>query len=160
MSGGHGPVPGDVEMKAAVLTRDATASDIETLLALDEIARTDADRSAFIRNAVAGGTCLVAEHEGRVVGYGVLDHAFFGHGFVSMLYVAASRRRQGVGGVLLRALARRCTTAKLFTSTNASNEPMQRLLVRSGFARSGIIHNLDPGDPEFVYVLLHGPSGG
>ena len=40
----------------------------------------------------------------------------------------------------------------MFTSTHASNLPMQALLAKSGFEPSGIIHNLDPGDPELVYV--------
>ncbi len=40
---------------------------------------------------------------------------------------------------------------KLFTSTNASNIAMQRLLVASGFIDSGIVHGLDDGDPELIY---------
>lgn len=40
---------------------------------------------------------------------------------------------------------------KLFTSTNASNFAMQRLLVASGFIDSGIVHGLDEGDPELIY---------
>jgi HicA toxin of bacterial toxin-antitoxin, len=35
-----------------------------------------------------------------------------------------------------------------FSSTNRSNVPMQALFGKVGFERSGIIHNLDPGDPE------------
>ena len=133
-------------------TREARPTDVEALLDLDESVRSDPGRAAFIRDAVASGGCIVAEHGGSVVGYGVLEDSFFGQGFVSILYVAASQRRHGVGGALLRALVRRCTTPKLFTSTNASNLPMQGLLARSGFEPSGIIHNLDPGDPELVYV--------
>ncbi len=40
---------------------------------------------------------------------------------------------------------------KLFTSTNASNIAMQRLLVASSFIDSGIVHGLDDGDPELIY---------
>jgi lincosamide nucleotidyltransferase A/C/D/E len=137
-----------------IVTREARPTDVEALLGLDEMARTDPGRARFIRGAVASGGCIVAEHGGSVVGYGVLEDSFFGQGFVSMLYVAASQRRHGVGGALLRALVRRCTTPKLFTSTNASNVPMQGLLARFGFEPSGIIHNLDPGDPELVYVRV------
>jgi GNAT superfamily N-acetyltransferase len=77
-----------------------------------------------------------------------------------MVYVASSWRRHGVGAALLGALAHRCTTPKLFTSTNASNLPMQALLLRAGFEPSGIVHNLDPGDPELVYVRFLAPGGG
>ena len=140
-------------------TREARPTDVEALLGLDAMARTDPGRAGFIRDAIASGGCIVAEHGGSVVGYGVLEHSFFGQGFVSMLFVAAAQRRHGVGGALLRALVRRCTMPKLFTSTNASNLPMQRLLTRSGFERSGIVHNLDPGDPELVYVRCREAGG-
>ncbi len=66
-------------------------------------------RAELIRDAVAKVGCLVAEQGGRVVGYGVLGYSFFGQGFVSLLYVAAPRRRLGVGSTLLRGLERRCT---------------------------------------------------
>jgi len=135
-------------------TRDAAPTDVATILGLDEIARTESGRAAFIRAAVGADGCVVAEDGGRTVGYGVLEYSFFGHGFVSMVYVVRDARRHGVGAALLGALGRRCTTAKLFTSTNASNLPMQALLVKSGFELSGIIHNLDPGDPELVYVRM------
>jgi hypothetical protein len=42
-------------------------------------------------------------------------------------------------------------TPKLFTSTNESNIPMQQLCERLGYARSGLIENLDEGDPEIIY---------
>jgi hypothetical protein len=41
--------------------------------------------------------------------------------------------------------------SKLFTSTNASNERMQRLCERLGYVRSGPIEHLDEDDPELVY---------
>ena len=44
-----------------------------------------------------------------------------------------------------------CTTAKLFTSTNQSNAPMQALLNKLGYRQSGFIENLDEGDPELIY---------
>ncbi len=53
----------------------------------------------------------------------------------------------------MEALAARCDTPKLFTSTNQSNQPMQQLLDALGYLPSGVIHNLDPGDPELVYML-------
>ena len=44
-----------------------------------------------------------------------------------------------------------CQTPKLFSSTNQSNRPMQALFAKAGFEQSGMIHNLDPDDPEIVY---------
>jgi hypothetical protein len=45
-----------------------------------------------------------------------------------------------------------CETAKLFTTTNLSNLPMQSLLAKLGYKLSGVIDDLDLGDPELVYV--------
>ena len=69
-----------------------------------------------------------------------------------MLYVQQDWRRQGVGQILLGYLEKVCHTHKLFTSTNLSNLPMQRLLAKLNYRLSGVIHDLDEGDPELVYV--------
>jgi hypothetical protein len=45
-----------------------------------------------------------------------------------------------------------CAIRWLFTSTNASNEPMQSLPARAGFARCGQIDALDADEAELVYV--------
>ena len=69
-----------------------------------------------------------------------------------MLYVHSQYRRQGIGLALVQWLESICKTNKLFTSTNESNHPMHSLLARLRFVPSGIINNLDEGDPEIVYV--------
>ncbi|PGM65339.1 hypothetical protein CN947_04830 [Bacillus cereus] len=42
-------------------------------------------------------------------------------------------------------------TQKIFSSTNKSNENMQKVFQANGFIRSGMIENLDEGDPEFIF---------
>lgn len=133
--------------------RDGVASDRDAIVSFDHVARKEPGRAAFIEKSLASAACLVAERDGRVVAYGVLEYTFFDNGFVSMVYVAESERRQGVGRRLLEALAERCTTPKLFISTNESNKPMQRLLDLLGYVPSGAVENLDPGDPELFYFL-------
>jgi GNAT superfamily N-acetyltransferase len=73
------------------------------------------------------------------------------NGFLSLLVVAKESRRRGVGRALLERSMAICTTAKLFTSTNESNMPMRLLLRDERFEESGVIHNLDEGDPELVF---------
>ena len=131
--------------------RPALESDVESLCSFDEIARQSEERREFIRRSVASGTCYVAVAGQEVVGYGVLNHSFYYQGFIDMLYVAVNQRRHGVGTALLEQMEKRCQTPKLFTSTNLSNLPMQSLLSRRGYALSGVIHNLDEGDPEIIY---------
>ena|SRR5687768_4433227 len=131
--------------------RTAVGGDVEALCALDLIARREEGRREFIRREVASGNCFVAVEGAEVVGYGVLNYTFYHQGCIDMLYVHAERRRRGAGAALLRHMESLCRTPKLFTSTNLSNLPMQSLLAKSGYVLSGVIHNLDEGDPEIVY---------
>ncbi|MFJ1548529.1 GNAT family N-acetyltransferase [Streptomyces sp. NPDC088246] len=87
-----------------------------------------------------------------MLGYCVVEYTFFEQGFVPMLMVAPSARGRGVGHRLLDSVAASCTTPKLFTSTNISNQPMQRLLQRAGWSPVGLLHGLDEGDPELFYL--------
>jgi ribosomal protein S18 acetylase RimI-like enzyme len=132
--------------------RPADRADLDEMVGADGAARGDPGRAEFLRRAIADGNALVAIISGAVAGYAVLDHSFYGNAFLSLLVVRADARRRGHGTALLRAAEARARTAKLFTSTNASNRAMQALLEREGYERSGVIENLDPGDPELVYV--------
>lgn len=133
--------------------RRARADDVEAIAATDPRATSDEERRRFIRDAVAAGSAFVAVRgrSAAVVGYVVLEHTFFAHGFVSMLVVHPDHRRAGVGSALLRHAEGACRSARVFTSTNRSNRPMQALLEGLGYVRSGIVDDLDPGDPELVY---------
>jgi len=132
--------------------RSAQLSDAEVIKAFDEVAMRAASRAEFIDQAIRRDRCIVAVVDGHGVAYAVFDYSFYGRGFVSMLYVQRDYRRQGVGAALMRSLLDECATSKLFTSTNRSNTPMQGLLVKLGFEPSGVIENLDEGDPELVYA--------
>jgi len=145
---GHlrGPVPA-----ARWPVRRATMADVTRLCRLDRLARIDAARRRFIRQNVSNRQCFVVLARRRIAGYAVLEYSFYGNGFVAMLCVDADHRRAGIGTALLRHLERQCRTPKLFTSTNRSNRPMQRLLKKLGYVRCGSIDQLDPGDPEWVY---------
>ena len=136
----------------ALIFRPAGPADISTIQLLDPLAvKGDEARQEFIRRAVEQQACRVAILDDKIVGYAVLEYTFFSCGFISMLYVHKDYRRQQVGQSLLAHLEQICNTPKLFTSTNLSNLPMQALLDRQGYLPSGVIHNLDEGDPELVY---------
>jgi ribosomal protein S18 acetylase RimI-like enzyme len=132
--------------------RCATDGDLPVLCVLDRIASQSDERREFLRHSIAAGACLVAESGSEsIVGYGVLTYSFFRYGFVEMLYISSEFRRQGFGTALLERMATLCRTDKLFASANLSNTPMHSLLAREHFVQSGIIHNLDDGDPEIIY---------
>jgi N-acetylglutamate synthase-like GNAT family acetyltransferase len=131
-------------------TRKANREDISAIFTFaGESMKTG--HTEFIRRAVDSGDAHLLEEEGKVVAVGVLEYTFFEHGFISLVFVDPEERRTGVGEMLLRYLISICRTPKIFSSTNRSNVPMQALFGKVGFERSGIIHNLDPGDPELIY---------
>jgi ribosomal protein S18 acetylase RimI-like enzyme len=136
-----------------IAIRPASESDLPAIAATDSFAVAHPERLAEISGWIAAGQCHVAERAGRVVGYAALTHGFFHRPFVEMLMVAISARRSGVGEALLRHCAA-LAGPELWTSTNQSNAPMRALLTRCGFAESGRIDNLDPGDPELIFVRL------
>lgn len=137
--------------------RWASESDLPLVHGCDEKAQVDEGRRLELLRAVRQRSCLLALREDPL-GFAVLDHSFFGHAFVSLICVAPAHRGQGVGLQLMSQIERHCRSAKLFTSTNASNEPARRLFARAGFVPSGFIENLDDGDPECIFFKAVTPA--
>ncbi|MEL6338681.1 MAG: GNAT family N-acetyltransferase [Myxococcota bacterium] len=131
--------------------RQAADDDVPAICAADDTAADPEARRALIRRSVGQGTAYVALLDGLVVGYAILEHAFFGRGFIVMLMVTPTHRRRGVAAALVRHLEGRCKSERIFTSTNQSNRPMQSLLLKLGYKHSGTVEDLDPGDPELFF---------
>ena len=132
--------------------RRAVLADIPRLYVLDHVARDDADRRSSIDRAIREARSWVIEQDDLVLGYGIISHEFFGRSFLDLIYVEEQSRGQGLGPKLIEALEQQSKSPSLFTSTNQSNLHMQHVLEGLGYEPSGIIDNLDPGDPELVYV--------
>ena len=139
----------------AIHVRYATPEDVETLIGFDPVAQAgDEDRMDSIRAHVANGLVLVAETAAGVSGYALtIPGHLFGRDFVELLIVDTAQRRRGVGSALLEAAVGDATSRRVFTSTNLSNAPMKALLASSGWAHSGTLDGLDPGDPEEFYYI-------
>ncbi|GAA2141636.1 GNAT family N-acetyltransferase [Streptomyces synnematoformans] len=143
----------DRENPGRLVIRRADASDWLVVAGVDSVAASgDEARRASIRRWCEQGSVLLAEDASAPVGYSVLEYTFFEQGFVTMVMVAPTARRRGVGARLLKAAEAACTSPKLFTSTNVSNHPMQLLLQRVGWRPVGLLHGLDEGDPELFYL--------
>jgi ribosomal protein S18 acetylase RimI-like enzyme len=134
--------------------RDARPGEIGFLRALDPMAIAGSERHGQIAMWVTRGTCRVAVRDGDIAGYLVSDHSFFHQRFIELVLVAKVYRRQGIGHALVQDALDRTPTEKVWTSTNKSNASMQALLAKLGFTRSGQVDNLDPGDPELIFVRL------
>lgn len=141
------PMPAAPEVRA----RAAINADLPALVECDTYAKFNETRRLALERWCAQDSVLLAEAEGLVLGFLVLEHSFFGFGFIPLICVRAAARREGVARFLLAKSEHLCRTNKLFTSTNASNEPAHALFVRAGFAPSGTIENLEAGDPELVF---------
>ena len=131
--------------------RDATEHDVDGIIAIDHIAAAEETRRQQIREWVRRGCAIIVLINDRVVGYAVMEYTFFSCGFISMLIVQGAYRRKGIATELVKRLEETCHTEKLFTSTNESNAPMQAFLASMSYEPSGIVHNLDEGDPELFY---------
>jgi ribosomal protein S18 acetylase RimI-like enzyme len=125
--------------------------DIDEMVALDDLEIGNSSRWNLITRTVKQHQGYVARQENRIVGFLLMHQHFFELPFIELLLVHPSFRRQGIGTALMQHLETLSTPGKLFTSTNVSNERMQRLCERLGYVRSGIIENLDEDDPELVY---------
>jgi ribosomal protein S18 acetylase RimI-like enzyme len=132
--------------------REASSTDARALKELDTVVPLDGNRARYIDQWLDRDQALVAEVDGQVVGYGVFNYAFFRQGQVDMLMISTDYRRQGIGERLLVALEGLCDTPKFWVTTNLSNHGMQRLLTKRGFKPCGYIDELDPCDPEIIFV--------
>ena len=135
-----------------MLVEPAAGADYEAVRALDRTLIGVRDRGEALREWITRGECLVARDDnGNVIGFAVANCSFFAQSFIVLLVVHHDHRRRGVASALIRAVEARSPTPKLFTSTNQSNRAMQAVCESLGFVRSGVVENLDEGDPEIIY---------
>lgn len=135
----------------------ASSEDFEHICGLDETVHGRPARRKLIGDALGRGQISVARVDNEIRGFVISDESFFDQFYVRLLMVHQDFRRRGLATALMRAAELDCQTGKLFTSTNQSNIPMQRLCDRLGFVKSGYIENLDEGDPELIYVKMLAP---
>ena len=136
-----------------MMIRAATGKDLEQLCGLDKIAQNHPERKRLITNAIKDlRAWLLESSNGQIVGYGVLNHGFFGLTFIELIYIDEQFRCKGLGPKLIHYLEKQSQSEDIFTSTNESNLHMQHVLSALGYEGSGTIFNLDPSDPERVFV--------
>ena len=110
--------------------------------------------ATFLVDASPGGTmCLVAERDGRLVGFAILNPYFPGpnltHGlFLKELYVTGDARSSGTGERLIeaiRTLARQRGDTRVIWTTGADNSGSQRFYDRLGMRREKkVYYVMDP----------------
>jgi ribosomal protein S18 acetylase RimI-like enzyme len=108
--------------------------------------------AAFIQHALGTKECVVAEIDGAIAGFAVWDRGFYARPFMWMLGFAPDHRHHGVASALIERVEHLNAGHRLHTSTNESNDAMQRVLEGRGFTKVGRLDDLDAGDPEIFYA--------
>lgn len=132
----------------------AKIEELGSIVNIDKEVIGNTSRRGYIEESIKLNQCLVAKEDDVIIGFLIYDTSFFGCTFISLLIVSPSKRRKGYATLLLDGLMGIAPTKKVFSSTNQSNISMQKVFDRNGFIESGIVNNLDDGDPELVYFKL------
>lgn len=130
--------------------RQATIDDLKSIAAFDQIAATEPQRLAYIERSIIDANCWSLCLASAVIGYLIIDHSFYHRQFLSLLYIDSDHRNSGYGRQAIQ-WVKNALQEQFFTSTNLSNSHMLYLLRTEAFKDSGIIYNLDPGDPEIIF---------
>ena len=131
--------------------RQATTRDKDVICRIDATILGDTRRAEEICQAIDSGQCYTVSYETKVSGFAIMNQSFFRQAFLSLLSVHPAYQRKGLGETLLFHLEEICPTEKLFLTTRLSNKPMQNLCRKLGYLESGIIHNLNPNEPEILF---------
>lgn len=132
----------------------STEREFEKILSIDEKIIGTTSRAEKIHQAILENRCIHIILEKQIAGFLLYDNSFFEHPFVSLVMVDPVYQGKGLAGKLLRNVLVMIDADKVFSSTNESNKKMQSVFQKEKFVKSGIIHHLDDGDPEIIYVHI------
>jgi len=132
--------------------RRIAPSDIDLLSAVDPLTATNAARRNHLGHLLEQGLSWAALDGDQMVGFAVVTRNFYNFPFVDLVVVAETARRHGAGSALMAHCAAAHDADRIFTSTNERNGPMRALLSNAGWLPAGVVHYLDPGDPELIFV--------
>ena len=135
--------------------RQSIIEDMVRIADFDHLAKLDRDRLPEIRRAIGQNECWSITEDENVVGYVIINHEFFHRRFLCLIYIDENYRGKGMGRQAIK-WCKETIRKPFFVSTNLSNARMIHLLRSEGFEDSGIIYNLDPGDPEVVFIYREG----
>ena len=140
----------------SVSIRPASNADLPAILAIDPVAQREERRHDYVSRALAGDRGMdvrVLVLDDEIAGFAIMAE-FFGHPFLERICTGEQYLRRGVAGALMANIEGGFDGDRLFVSTNESNAVMRTLLVSRGYRVSGMVENLDPGDPELFFVIF------
>lgn len=134
-----------------IQVRMATLNDLENMVYIDSEVIGNKEREVELRESIEKNRCFVGQIEDQIAGFLIYHNYFFGHLFIDLVIVRPTLQRQGIAKTLMEYVENICLTNKIFSSTNESNEKMQKVFNSLNYVRSGYIDNLDDGDKEIVF---------
>jgi ribosomal protein S18 acetylase RimI-like enzyme len=134
-----------------ILISFAKENNIDQIQILDEKVIQSKSRFNVLEDFIKKNKCIIAHTEDNIVGFLLFNKIYFDKDFIELLIVDEEYRRKGIALKLIKHYENIIGSGKIFTSTNKSNQIMQKLLKAAGYKRSGIIYNLDNNDPELFY---------
>jgi ribosomal protein S18 acetylase RimI-like enzyme len=140
----------------SVEIRAALPGDLRAILDTDPVADREERRHDYVSRAIRGDRghdVRVLMLDGELVGYAIMGE-FFGHPLLERIHTAVPLRRRGVASALMANIEIGFDGDRMFVSTNESNDTMRELLIKRGYRVSGMVENLDPGDPELFFVIF------
>ncbi|WP_058308211.1 GNAT family N-acetyltransferase [Gracilibacillus massiliensis] len=129
----------------------AKIDDLDKIVDIDTEVIGNSNRRDYIEHSIERGHCIIVKNNYDIVGFLIYDTNFFECAFITMVIISPSNRRNGCASLLIEYMVSSSPTTKVFSSTNRSNISMQRVFEMNGFIQSGIVENLDEGDPEIIY---------
>ena len=129
----------------------ANIADLDKIIHIDSEVIGNTSRRNLIKNAIEVGHCIVVQEGNDIAGFLIYDNNFFECSFISLIIVSPTKRRKGYASLLMDYMVSNSPTTKVFSSTNRSNDSMQKVFEANGFIKSGMVENLDEGDPEIIY---------
>jgi GNAT superfamily N-acetyltransferase len=135
--------------------RIAQLNDLDPCVAIDapnfNIFDREKRRKHFL-DMIPRGMMLVLEMDSRIVAYGTFDSDWFGCTFLKLLVTDPAYLRRGLATMLIQYIElNHCPSGKLFSSTEADNEPSIQMHRRNGFLESGWLDNLPQPHREIFY---------
>lgn len=133
------------------IVEKALFNNLEEIVSIDNSIIGNESRRSYIKKAIKKERCLIVKRDGSIVGFLIYDTNFFDCSFISLIMVSPTERRRGYATMLMEYFEKVSPTSKIFSSTNQSNKQMHKVFDSNGFIRSGVVENLDDGDPEIIY---------
>jgi GNAT superfamily N-acetyltransferase len=143
---------------APAVIRPAWGADMTSLRRVDPRMAADPARARMASILLGQGRSWIADVGGVPAGFALTSLGFFSKPMIELLVVAERYQRKGIGLMLVNHCEAVHADDRIFTSTNASNTAANALFAKAGFEGSGIVYNLDPGDPELIYVRRRPPK--